>query len=325
MRKLPKHHLTLLVGVPAYALILYEMLNRADFANLAALTRNADWGVLSLALALAAALILINGWFLKEVLALHGARLTLPEAVGIWLTTVTTGIITFGLSGTAIVFYKARQKGLRVGRAAIATITYYLFFSVACLIFAFVASGIIAVESVRLLPVLAKLSAILAILILVIFILAGQKRIREFFLDQAKKHLPSSDDESSDMNLLPVTRSAVKITAIAMSALIASAGILQLVLSAFHISVSPAITLENFVVSEIIALFSPSGGGFGFVELGLTGLFTASGLAANQAALVVFTYRLFTLWVEVLAGYGVLLAYGFRFVREYRNGLSRNE
>lgn len=318
MKKRPRFRLTLLVGIGAYALILYQMLNKTGSAQLAALAGRADWGMSSLALALAIALVLINGCFLKKVLALHGAGLTLREAIGIWLATVATGIITFGLSGAVIVFYKARQKGLEVASAVVATASYYIFFSVACLIFAFLASGTIAIQSAKLNPILAKFSAVLAVVVLVIFVLAGNERIRELFLNQLRKRLPASNDESGDMRLIPIARSAVEAIAVAVCALIASVAILLLVLRAFHISVSPAITLENFVVSEIIALFSPSGGGFGFVELGLTGLFSASGLAANQAALVVFTYRLLTLWLEVLLGYIVLLAHGFQFIRQWR-------
>jgi len=198
------------------------------------------------------------------------------------------------------------------------TASYYILYSVACLVFSFVASGAVAVQSVRLNPVLAQFSAILALILLAVFVLAGNRRIREFFLNQLRKRLPEGGEDAGSLSLLSITRSAAEAIGIAICALIATVGILLLVLLTFHISVSPAITLENFVVSEIIALFSPSGGGFGFVELGLTGLFSASGVPANQAALVVFTYRLLTLWLEVLLGYIVLLAFGFKFIKQWR-------
>lgn len=67
-----------------------------------------------------------------------------------------------------------------------------------------------------------------------------------------------------------------------------------------------SLVLLAFGAAAVLGMIPITPGGLGFVELGLTGVLTISGIPAESAALATLAYRLFQFWLPIPAG---LVAY----------------
>ncbi|RPI22456.1 MAG: TIGR00374 family protein, partial [Actinobacteria bacterium] len=90
---------------------------------------------------------------------------------------------------------------------------------------------------------------------------------------------------------------------------------LTLVVALVAVGAKPRVSLVllAFGASAVLGMIPITPGGLGFVEVGLTGILTVSGIPADSAALATLTYRLFQFWLPIPAG---LLAY-MLFRRRY--------
>jgi uncharacterized protein (TIRG00374 family) len=66
--------------------------------------------------------------------------------------------------------------------------------------------------------------------------------------------------------------------------------------------------LLAFTAAQVLAQIPITPGGLGFVEAGLTGTLALAGVAAGDAVLATFAYRLFSYWLPLPFGLlGLLL------------------
>ena len=79
-------------------------------------------------------------------------------------------------------------------------------------------------------------------------------------------------------------------------------GILLASLAAVGAHPKPGLVLLAFCVAQILAQIPITPGGLGFVETGLTALLALAGVAAGDAVLATFLYRLFTYWLPLPLG-----------------------
>ncbi len=70
----------------------------------------------------------------------------------------------------------------------------------------------------------------------------------------------------------------------------------------------PGLVLLAFCGAQVLAQIPVTPGGLGFVEAGLTAMLALAGVAAGEAVLATFAYRLFSYWVPLPVG---LAAYGW--------------
>ncbi len=70
----------------------------------------------------------------------------------------------------------------------------------------------------------------------------------------------------------------------------------------------PGLVLLAFCGAQVLAQIPVTPGGLGFVEAGLTAMLTLAGVAAGEAVLATFAYRLFSYWLPLPVG---LAAYGW--------------
>lgn len=94
-----------------------------------------------------------------------------------------------------------------------------------------------------------------------------------------------------------------------LKALIATVGrwafdyaILLASLAAVGAHPSPGLVLLAFCAAQVLAQIPITPGGLGFVETGLTALLALAGVAAGDAVLATFLYRLFTYWLPLPLG-----------------------
>ncbi len=64
----------------------------------------------------------------------------------------------------------------------------------------------------------------------------------------------------------------------------------------------PVLVLLAFTAAQLLALVPITPGGLGFVEAGLTATLALAGVAAGDAVLATFAYRLFNYWLPLPAG-----------------------
>jgi hypothetical protein len=64
----------------------------------------------------------------------------------------------------------------------------------------------------------------------------------------------------------------------------------------------PALVLLAFCAAQVLAQVPVTPGGLGFVEAGLTATLALAGVAAGDAVLATFAYRLFSYWLPLPAG-----------------------
>jgi uncharacterized protein (TIRG00374 family) len=73
-------------------------------------------------------------------------------------------------------------------------------------------------------------------------------------------------------------------------------------LAAVGASPRPALVLLAFCAAQLLAQVPLTPGGLGVVEAGLTGALALAGVAAGDAVLATFAYRLFTFWLPIPLG-----------------------
>jgi hypothetical protein len=89
-------------------------------------------------------------------------------------------------------------------------------------------------------------------------------------------------------------------------------------LAAVGSSPNPGVVLLAYATGAVLALVPFTPGGLGFVEAGLTGVLTLSGVGAGDAVLATLAYRLMSFWLPLPAGLGAYAA----FRRRYRGTLT---
>jgi hypothetical protein len=73
-------------------------------------------------------------------------------------------------------------------------------------------------------------------------------------------------------------------------------------IAATSVPLRPTLVLLAYAASMVLGMIPITPGGLGFVEAGLTGLLTLSGIPAGPAAVAVLTYRLVSFWLPLPAG-----------------------
>jgi uncharacterized protein (TIRG00374 family) len=133
----------------------------------------------------------------------------------------------------------------------------------------------------------------------------------------AQKFFPKTFSKIDADNLLSLRPGEVlKMLGVAVIGTIFNLLIFILTFYTFHIAQNFTAMLRNFSLTEILTMFSPTGGGLGFVELGLTGILTLTGLSTGQASLVVVTYRLVSFWLPALLGFVFLSLKSYSYIKE---------
>jgi uncharacterized protein (TIRG00374 family) len=77
---------------------------------------------------------------------------------------------------------------------------------------------------------------------------------------------------------------------------------LVIALLAVGASPRPSLVLLAFAGAAVLAMIPLTPGGLGFVEVGLTGLLTLSGIPGSDALLATLAYRMFQFWLPIPAG-----------------------
>ena len=79
---------------------------------------------------------------------------------------------------------------------------------------------------------------------------------------------------------------------------------LTLVIALFAVGAnpSPSLVLLAFAGGAVLGMIPITPGGLGFVEVGLTGLLTLSGIPGSDALLATLAYRMFQFWLPIPAG-----------------------
>jgi hypothetical protein len=90
---------------------------------------------------------------------------------------------------------------------------------------------------------------------------------------------------------------------------------LALVVALLAVGARPraSLVLLAFGAAAVLGMIPITPGGLGFVEVGLTGILTVSGVAADAAALATLAYRLFQFWLPIPAGLAAYLLFRRRY------------
>jgi uncharacterized protein (TIRG00374 family) len=83
---------------------------------------------------------------------------------------------------------------------------------------------------------------------------------------------------------------------------------------------SPSLVLLAYVTASLLAMIPLTPGGLGFVEAGLTGMLTLSGVDATEAAVATLAYRLISFWLPIPVGGASYVV----FMRRYPERRERN-
>jgi uncharacterized protein (TIRG00374 family) len=75
----------------------------------------------------------------------------------------------------------------------------------------------------------------------------------------------------------------------------------------------PSLALLAFCAAQVLSQIPLTPGGLGFVEAGLTGMLRLAGVAAGDAVLATFAYRLFSYWLPMPVGMAGFVAHRRRY------------
>ena len=92
---------------------------------------------------------------------------------------------------------------------------------------------------------------------------------------------------------------------------------LVLVFALYAVGAEPRLSLVMvaYASGAVLSMISITPGGFGFVEVGLTGVLTLSGIPSDAAAVAVLAYRGVSLWFPIASGLFAWIAFRTRFSR----------
>ncbi len=92
---------------------------------------------------------------------------------------------------------------------------------------------------------------------------------------------------------------------------------LVLVFALYAVGAQPrlSLVLVAYASGAVLSMISLTPGGFGFVEVGLTGVLTLSGIPSDAAAVAVLAYRVVSLWLPIVAGLFGWAAFKGRYSR----------
>lgn len=311
-----KFWLTLIFGLAAYGFLFYELIIRAKLGEITHSVSQLHWYYLLFGLFLGFLMIAVQGFFLKKIFALYQVELSLKEAIETWLYTVPTGAVTAGLSGMAIIFYKARRQKVSNEFATLITATYFIFYSVSSLLFIFLISGsayyqdFIRGHSFRIVDIL---FAILAIL-LIIFLFHRPSRIK--VVNLLSRLLPKFFPRGEKEKIICLSNEDVlKIILYGFLICLSNLAIFALSFVVLRIAVGPFDLFKNFAFFQLISMFSPSGGGLGFVELGLAGSLKLTGLGLTAASAAIVSFRAINFWLPALLGWLAISLKGVDYIK----------
>lgn len=92
---------------------------------------------------------------------------------------------------------------------------------------------------------------------------------------------------------------------------------LVLVFALYAVGAEPrlSLVLVAYASGAVLSMISLTPGGFGFVEVGLTGVLTLSGIPSDAAAVAVLAYRGVSLWLPIVGGLFGWAAFRARYSR----------
>lgn len=92
---------------------------------------------------------------------------------------------------------------------------------------------------------------------------------------------------------------------------------LVLVFALYAVDAEPrlSLVLVAYASGAVLSMISLTPGGFGFVEVGLTGVLTLSGIPSDAAAVAVLAYRGVSLWMPIVGGLFGWAAFRARYSR----------
>ena len=92
---------------------------------------------------------------------------------------------------------------------------------------------------------------------------------------------------------------------------------LVLVFALYAVGAEPRLSLVMvaYASGAVLSMISLTPGGFGFVEVGLTGVLTLSGIPSDAAAVAVLAYRGVSLWFPIASGLFAWIAFRRRYSR----------
>lgn len=292
--------LTVLVGGAAYIFIFYQLFHKTNFWQFREILEKASFYWLVVGLAVSFLMIFLQGYFLKRVFDLYNLKISLKDAIITWLITIPTGLVTFGMSGTAIIFYQAKKRGASNQLATIIVATYFGLYILANVLFMLAIGGpfIISLAEVNIFYVLLMVGAAA---IFSYFIVT--KRGRELFFGFGEKYLPRIFGRIEKKELLSLEEKKVfSVLLSAMSTICANLIIFATACFLFKLDIGFLEVIKSFIVAGLVSIFSPSGGGVGFVELATAGYLQYLGVKAGQSGMIVIAYRLFNYWLPVVLG-----------------------
>ncbi len=90
---------------------------------------------------------------------------------------------------------------------------------------------------------------------------------------------------------------------------------LTLVAALYAIGADPRLSLVliAYAGAAVLAMIPVTPGGFGFVEVGLTGMLVVSGISTQNALLATLAYRIISLWVPIASGLLAWLAFRTKY------------
>lgn len=90
---------------------------------------------------------------------------------------------------------------------------------------------------------------------------------------------------------------------------------LTLVAALYAIGADPRLSLVliAYAGAAVLAMIPITPGGFGFVEVGLTGMLVVSGISTQNALLATLAYRIISLWVPIASGLLAWIAFRTRY------------
>jgi uncharacterized membrane protein YbhN (UPF0104 family) len=307
--------LTMILGLVFYLGLFYFLFAHLDLKSWLLIKKELKPLFFPLLFLSGMGLIGAQGFYLKKVLQIFEIQVPWRETVLLWVMTVPLSLASFGLGGAAFLYHQIQPKAHSLSRAVMAVLWYYLFYLLVNLSLLLLIIFLGPAYANRPFFQLNNLILLLFLLFLVFILFWVRPSVRDRLFGLVTRFLSTKPVKYSNwVDSVRVVWSQKGLIALSASLMVTVCNlfVFWLVFLAYSITVHPMVLFGNYLLSEFLAIFSPTGGGVGLVEAGLVGSLKISGLTLAQASLVTLAFRVFSFWIPVFVGYLVLLHFGFR-------------
>jgi uncharacterized protein (TIRG00374 family) len=270
-----------------------------------------------------------TGAVLRCIVGSARERISLARAAAIVMAASTICLVAGGIVGYGAAVYQWTHRSGTSRHTAVIAAWLPSVFDAAALVVVAVGSAVELLRGNRLPPsaisaLVMVMTLLLAVIVASFYAISRPERFDALLriarrIPLVRRRLTGTTDELprqlGEVSTALGQRTGVEAAAYAMLVLIFDMLTLEMVFVAAGHPVRPSVLIAGYGVPLLLGRFSFLPGGIAVVEIGMTALYTALGVPAQVAIVVILIYRFISFWMPTLVGIPLAVVLQMRHAR----------